>query len=106
MIKKLTLLFTIVLTARLGAITYDGHRETYYNLKMNRICNIAVEHDIPGWYWEREDGCKCWGEYIICAADFNKHPYGSIVQTSLGPARVLDTGGFTDRSTIDIATTW
>lgn len=106
MIKRLTLLLTIVLTARLGTVQYNGHRETYYNLKMNRICNKAVEHDIPGWYWIREDGCKCWGNYIICAADFNKHPYGTLVETSLGTGIVLDTGSFKDRSTIDIATTW
>lgn len=106
MIKKLTLLFTIVLTARLGTVTYDGHRETFYNLKMRRVCANATEKGIPGQYWEREDGCKMFGNFIICAADFNKHPYGSIVQTSRGAAIVLDTGTFEDRSTVDIATTW
>lgn len=106
MIKRLTLLLTIVLTARLGTVTFDGHRETYYNLKMNRICSRAVERNIPGVYWERDDGCKCWGDYIIVAADWNLHPYGSLVNTSRGTGIVLDTGTFTDRSTIDIATTW
>ena len=106
MIKRLTLLLTIVLTARLGTVTYDGHRETFYNLKMHRVCTRAVERGVPGLYWEREDGCKMFGDYIIVAADFNRHPYGSLVQTSLGTGIVLDTGTFEDRSTIDIATTW
>lgn len=106
MIKKLTLLLTIVLTARLGTIQYDGHRETFYNLKMNKICSRAAEKGIQGTYWEREDGCKMYGNFIIVAADWNKHPYGSLVQTSLGTGVVLDTGSFKDRSTIDIATTW
>lgn len=106
MIKKLTILLAVVLTARLGTVQFNGHRETYYNLDMHNICNNAVIHDIPGYYWVRPDGCKCWGEYIICAADYNKHPYGSLVETSLGMARVLDTGSFKDRSTIDIATVW
>ena len=106
MIKRLTLLLTIVLTARLGTITFDGHRETFYNLRMHRVCTKATERGIPGLYWERDDGCKMFGDFIICAADYNLHPYGSTVQTSLGQGIVLDTGSFTDRSTIDIATTW
>lgn len=104
--KKLTLLLAIVLTARLGTVTYDGHRETYYNLRMHKVCTKAVERGVSGLYWEREDGCKMFGDYIICAADLNKHPYGSLVQTSLGTGIVLDTGSFADRTTIDIATTW
>ena len=105
--KKLTLLLAIVLTARLGTITYDGHRETYYNLKMNKIVERAdTLFGTSGMYSVREDGCKMYGSFIICAADWDKHPYGSIVQTSLGTGIVLDTGNFTDRSTIDIATEW
>lgn len=104
--KKLTLLLAIVLTARLGTVQYDGHRETYYNLRMHKVCVRATENGIPGLYSEREDGCKMWGDFIIVAADWDLHPYGSLVQTSRGTGIVLDTGSFTDRSTIDIATTW
>lgn len=108
MIKKLTVLLAIVLTARLGTVQFEGHRETYYNLNMQNICARAEERGIPGTYNIREDGCKCWGEYIICAANLSEHPYGSTVQTSLGTGIVLDTGEFakTQRYTIDIATTW
>lgn len=108
MIRKLTLLLTIVLTARLGTVQFNGHRETFYNLNMNRICAKAAAHGIPGEYKIREDGCKCWGDYIICAANLTEHPYGTTVQTSLGEGIVLDTGEFakTQRHAIDIATNW
>ena len=106
MIKRIEILLAVILTARLGVVHFDGHRETFYNLRMNRICSRAAENGIQGTYWERDDGAKCYGDYVIVAADWNLHPYGSIVQTSLGPGIVLDTGSFKDRSTVDIATTW
>ena len=104
--KKLTVIMMLILTSQLGRISFLDHTETYYNLKMNRICSKAIERQIPGFYWERPDGCKMWGDKIIVAADFNLHPYGSTVLTSLGEGIVLDTGSFKDRTTIDIATTW
>ena len=105
--KRLTLLLAVVLTARLGVVHFDGHRETYYNLDMSKICARAQERGIPGTYWTREeDGCKMWGDYIIVATDWNLRPYGSIVNTSLGEGIVLDTGSFENRNTVDIATTW
>lgn len=33
------------------------------------------------------------GEYIIYAANIDKHPYGSLIETSLGTGIVCDTGG-------------
>jgi len=95
-----------MLTARLGTIDYNGHKETYYNLKMTKVCSNAKDNGIYGTYWEREDGCKMYGDYIICAADYDKHPYGSLILTSRGTAIVLDTGTFEDRTTVDLATTW
>lgn len=73
---------------------------------MNKVCANAREKGIYGTYWEREDGCKMYGDYVICAADYNKHPYGSLILTSRGTAIVLDTGTFEDRTIVDIATTW
>lgn len=32
-------------------------------------------------YWVRMDGAKMLGDYIMVAADLNKHPRGSIVET-------------------------
>ena len=59
-------------------------------------------------YWERKDGCKMLGNYIMVAANLSRHPRGSIVKTSLGLAIVCDTGCFASRNPtqIDIATNW
>lgn len=103
-----------ILNARDGICWYDDgfgdgpHKETYYNLPMKRVCQIAKKKGIKGEYWETDDGLKMYGYFIICAANYDIHPYGSIVLTSHGPGKVLDTGGFatTNPTQIDIATTW
>ena len=48
------------------------------------------------------------GDYVIVAADLNKYPRGSIVDTSLGQGIVCVTGSFTQNSDtqLDIATDW
>lgn len=100
-----TMLATM-LTARLGRVNFGDHTETYYNLRMDRIVQRAQEHGIEGEYTVRDDGCKMFGPYIIAAADWNIHPYGSVVETSRGWAIILDTGTFEDRTTIDLAVNW
>lgn len=97
-----------VLTARMGVNTFNGHKETWYNLNMNKVVSNADEAGLCGWYWEREDGCKMYGPFIIVAANQEKHPYGSIVETSLGLGIVLDTGDFAKENDeqYDIAVTW
>lgn len=96
------------LTKKLGVNYFDGHKETYYNLPMKNIVSKAHDKGIEGNYWEREDGAKMLGDYIMVAADQSIHPYGSIVATSLGEGIVVDTGEFikTNPQQIDIATTW
>ena len=49
-----------------------------------------------------------YGHFVIVAANFKTHPYGSVVDTSLGQGIVLDTGDFAKKSptTIDIAVNW
>ena len=67
--------------------------------------NLGIE----GEYWVREDGCKMYGDYIICAADLNVHSRGSLVESSLGTCIVLDTGGFATNGSgvaLDIAVDW
>ena len=95
-----------MLTARMGTIQYDGHKETWYNLRMNRVVERAAENGIAGEYWERADGCKMIGKYIICAGAKNR--YGEVVETSRGLGIILDTGTFADKEPdlIDLATTW
>ena len=89
---------------------FDGPSglETYYNMDMSVIVQVAHSNGIGGEYWIREDGCKMLGDYIICACNRDVHPYGSIVQTSLGAGISLDTGGFAanNPTQIDIATNW
>lgn len=101
-------IMAITLNAGLGRIQFDGHEETYYNLPMERVVENARKNGIYGAYWLREDGAKMWGHYVIVAAPFDVHPYGSFVETSLGEGIVLDTGEFavTNKNQIDIATGW
>ena len=87
----------------------NGNRETYYNLPMDGIVSRAQnEWCIEGEYWVREDGVKMYGDYVIVAANLDRYPRGSIVETSLGQGIVLDTGGFaaSNPEQFDIATDW
>ena len=93
-----------------GGVYYGpSGKETYYNLNMNGVVSNAQNMGIEGEYWVREDGCKMYGDYIICAADLNVHPRGSLVESSLGTCIVLDTGGFVTNGSgvaLDIAVNW
>ena len=100
------ILGALILTARLGTINFEGHKETWYDLPMKRVVNKAHDNGIDGEYTIREDGCKMIGEYIICAGAKNR--YGEVVKTSRGEGIIIDTGDFakTEPTTIDIATNW
>lgn len=97
-----------VLTKSKGVNWYQGHKETYYNLDMSRVVQTAQSKGIAGDYWVREDGCKMLGSYIMVAANYDVHPYGSTVATSLGTGIVVDTGGFASSNPqqIDISCNW
>lgn len=97
-----------VLTASSGVNYYGSQRETYYNLDMSGCVNIMRSMGNTDEYWVREDGVKMLGSYVMCAANLDIHPRGSLVETSLGTAIVVDTGGFADSDPyqIDIAVTW
>ena len=111
-----------VLNSHLGTIEGPSGKETYYNLNMNKIVNESQpggwvyndaaahgnEGNLSNNIWVRDDGCKMMGDYIMVAANLDVHPRGSIVQTSLGPGVVVDTGDFakTNPTQIDVATTW
>lgn len=97
------------LTRSGGVNYYNGTKETWYNLPMNRIYekadrNFGSHHK----KWTDERGVKYYGTYIIVAAPFDVHPYGTNVETSLGTGIVLDTGAFaeTNKNQIDIAVDW
>ena len=96
------------LTMANGVYTYNGHRETYYNLNMSRIVEILKNEGIEGEYQVREDGCKMYGDYIMVAANFKLYPRGTIVETSRGLGIVADTGTFVENypDGFDIAVDW
>ena len=96
------------LTPASGVFEFEGHTETYYNLDMSVVVRVAQSRGIAGEYHVRSDGAKMIGDYIMVAACYDVHPYGSLVNTSLGMGIVVDTGAFTawNSGNIDIATTW
>ena len=96
---------------------YEGVNgiEGYSNYDVSLAVNTArqcgyTKDEYP--YWVREDGCYMLGDYIICAADYKKYPYGTIVETALGKGIVIDTGGTVCEDyreyykDIDLATNW
>lgn len=95
-----------------GGVFYGvSGKETYYNLNMSRCVAIMrelgyTEEEYP--YWIRDDGVKMLGDYVMCAADFSIRPRGTILETSLGTAIVVDTGSFAryDSTMLDICVNW
>ena len=73
---------------------------------MHNIVEKAQRKGISGSYWVREDGCKMYGDFIMCAG--HKSRYGEIVETSRGLGIILDTGDFAKKepTTIDMAVNW
>lgn len=96
------------LTVSSGVNYYGSQKETYYNLDMSGCIDIMRNMGNTDEYWVRDDGVKMLGSYVMCAANLNVYPRGSLVETSLGTAIVVDTGGFADSDSyqIDIAVTW
>lgn len=81
------------------------HRETYYDLPMNVVIGACG----GGGYTVRADGAKVDKDgYILVAANYGNYPKCSIVETSMGPGKVYDTGGFAVRHPhgFDLATDW
>jgi uncharacterized protein YabE (DUF348 family) len=82
------------------------HRETYYDLPMRVVMGNC---GAGGYYTVREDGAKVDKDgYVIIAANLANYPRCSVVETSLGPGKVYDTGGFAARHPHgwDLATDW
>jgi hypothetical protein len=82
-----------------------AHRETYYDLPMNIVIGACG----AGTYSIRSDGAKVDQDgYVLIAANLRSYPRCSVVETSLGPGKVYDTGGFAVRHPygFDLATDW
>ncbi len=83
-----------------------AHRETYYDLPMSVVMGAC---GAGGHYIVRPDGVKVDKDgYVIIAAHLGNYPRCSVVETSLGPGKVYDTGGFAARHPhgFDLATDW
>lgn len=99
------------ITKERGGYMGPSGRETYYNLNMS-LC-VAYMRDL-GYdeieypYWIRDDGAKMLGNYVMCAANWSIRPKGTILETSLGDAIVVDTGDFVldYPNGVDLAVDW
>ena len=88
------------LTMSKGAQYYNGHKETYYSERVLPGTSL----NIPGRY-VADDGTVRDGDGFICvAADPGYMGRGSVLITSLGPAKVYDSG--CAYGTIDIYVNW
>ena len=96
------------LTKRKGIVNGPSGKESWYNKPMDGVINIMEDKGFFEEYWIREDGVKMYGNYIMCAANLEIRPRGTILETSLGLAMVCDTGTFIydDPYQIDIAVNW
>lgn len=105
-IRVIATLMAVILTAKLGRITFNGHQETYYNLNMDNVTERTDKAlGKTDMYWVRDDGVKMYAQWVIVAAHPSKIRY-SRIQTSLGEGIILDAHTSPDTELIDIATTW
>ena len=86
------------LTPQKGRITYNGHTETYYSQRVLPGGGLGI----PGRHIASDGTIRDSGNYIVLASD--DYPKGTVVQTSLGPGKVYDTGS--GRGNIDLFTDW
>lgn len=79
-------------------------QETYYDLNMSVVIHMCGTS-----YSVRADGVKVDQDgYVLVAANLSRYPRCSVVETSLGPGKVYDTGGFAagNPEQFDLATDW
>lgn len=97
-----------ILTAAKGVNTFEGHKETWYNLKMTKVIQRTDKaFGMTDLYHIREDGVKMYGPWVIVAADPRVHGRYTLVETSLGTGICLDVHTVEDDpELIDIATNW
>lgn len=89
-----------VLTPSKGVNYYNGFRETYYSQKVLPGYGLKI----PGRHIASDGTIRDGNGYLCLAAHKDDFARYSIVQTSLGPGKVYDTG--CAKGTIDIYTDW
>ena len=72
-----------VLNRSNGIVRGPIGKESYYNLRMNRVVQIMKEKGYDYDYWVRSDGVKMFGPYVMVAADLSIYPKGTLVSTQL-----------------------
>ena len=88
------------LTKSKGAIYYNGHKETYYS--QNVLPGYALR--IPGRHVAEDGTIRDADGYISVAANTGYLSKGTVLLTSLGPAKVYDSG--CAYGVIDIYVNW
>ena len=88
------------LTKNKGAIYFNGHKETYYS--QNVLPGYSLQ--IPGRHVAADGTVRDAQGYITVAANTSYMSKGTILITSLGPAKVYDSG--CAYGVIDIYTNW
>ena len=88
------------LSKRKGAMTFNGHRETYYSERVLPGNGL----NIPGRHVADDGTIRDGDGYICVAANPGFLAKGSVLITSLGPAKVYDSG--CAYGTIDIYVNW
>ena len=83
-----------------GAMNFNGHRETYYSEKVLPGTGL----NIPGRHVADDGTIRDGDGYICVAADPSYLARGSVLITSLGPAKVYDSG--CAYGTVDIYVSW
>ena len=83
-----------------GAQYYNGHKETYYSEKVLPGTSL----NIPGRHVADDGTIRDGDGFISVAADPGYMPRGSVLITSLGPAKVYDSG--CAYGIIDIYVSW
>ena len=85
-------------------------QETFYDLNMQGVMNMqASVCGVNPVYYVRDDGVKVDEDgYVLVAANLDRYPRCTVVETSLGLGKVYDTGTFaqTNPEQFDIATDW
>ena len=88
------------LTASKGVVYFNGHKETYYSQRVLPGNGL----NIPGRHVADDGTVRDGDGYICVASDLSYLSRGSVVLTSLGPAKVYDTG--CAYGVIDIYVNW
>ena len=88
------------LTRRNGEVFYNGHRETYYSQRVLPGGGLSI----PGRHVAQDGTIRDKDGYICVASDLSYMPRETTLMTSLGPAKVYDTG--CSYGTIDIYVNW